>query len=110
MTKYPFSVVDLDNIANHFYLQGFVVGRVKEAVPSNFKEDDPFQDKVVPGISINRVFDDGQFSEVLVLSSGVVFLKVVYQGNVTNISGAYPLNLNYAVECVEQLIALQKEI
>lgn len=53
MTKYPFSVVDLDNIANHFYLQGFVVGRVKETVPSNFKEDDPFQDKVVPGISIN---------------------------------------------------------
>lgn len=110
MTKYPFSISDLDSVANDFYLKGYVVGRVKEIVPSNFKEDDPFQDKVVSGISINRVFDDGQFSEVLVLSSGVVFLKVVYQGNVTNISGAYPLNINYAVECVEQLIALQKEI
>jgi hypothetical protein len=110
MTKYPFSVVDLDNIANHFYLQGFVVGRVKETVPSNFKEDDPFQDKVVPGISINRVFDDGQFSEVIVLSSGVVFLKVEYQGNVTNIQGAYPLNLNYAIGCVEQLVKEQKEV
>ena len=110
MTKYPFSVEDLDNVANYFYLQGFVVGRVKETVPSNFKEDDPFQDKVVPGISINRVFDDGQLSEVIVLSSGVVFLKVLYQGRVTNIQGAYPLNLNYAIGCVEQLIKAQKEI
>lgn len=109
MTKYPFSVEDLDNVANHFYLQGFVVGRVKETVPSNFKEDDPFQDKVVPGISINRVFDDGQFSEVLVLSSGVVFLREVYQGRVSTFSGAYPLNLDYVIKCVEQLIKVQKE-
>ena len=101
---------NLDFLANYFYLSGYVVGKVKEVVPSNFSPDDPNQGKLVGGLTINRVLTDGQLSEVIVLTTGVAYLKVNYQGKVQNIRGAYPNDKQSAKEVVEELIKLQKEI
>ena len=105
-----YKFANLDFLANHFYLSGYVVGKVKEVVPSNFSANDPNQGKLVSGLTINRVLIDGQLSEVIVLTTGLVYLKVNYQGNVQTIKGAYPINNQSTNEVVEELIKLQKEI
>ena len=100
---------NLDFLANYFYLGGFTVGKVKEVVPSNFSPDDPNQGKLVGGLTINRVFRDGEMSEVIVLTSGLVYLKVHSQGKVHAFKGAYPTK-ERVKDVIEELIKLQKEI
>jgi len=80
--KHRFNSANLDLLANYFYLSGYTVGKVKEVVPSNFSPDDPFQGQTVGGLSINRVFRYGQFSEVIILTSGVAYVKVVNQNGI----------------------------
>lgn len=108
--KLRFNSANLDLLANHFYLSGFVVGRVKEVVPSNFDPDDPYQGKLVEGLSINRVFDYGQFSEVLILTSGVAYVKVINKTGIHAFKGAYPVNVETAKKVIEELIKLQTEL
>ena len=108
--KLRFNSANLDLLANHFYLSGFVVGKVKEVVPSNFDPDDPYQGKLVEGLSINRVFDYGQFSEVLILTSGVAYVKVINKTGIHAFKGAYLVNVETAKKVIEELIKLQTEL
>lgn len=108
--KHRFNLANLDLLANYFYLSGYTVGKVKEVVPSNFSPDDPFQGQTVGGLSINRVFDYGQFSEVLILTTGVAYVKVVNRNGTHTFKGAYPVDVETAKKVIEELILLQKEI
>lgn len=108
--KHRFNSANLDQLANFYYLSGYVVGRVNEIVPSNFSPDDPHQGKLVQGLSINRVYRYGQFSEVMFLTSGVVYLKVQDKDGIKTFKGAYPPTLDYVKKAIEELILLQKEI
>ena len=108
--KHRFNSANLDLLANYFYLSGYTVGKVKEVVPSNFSPDDPFQGQTVGGLTINRSLIDGQLSEVIILASGVAFLKVVTGTGIHTFKGAYPANIDSAKKVIEELILLQKEI
>lgn len=110
MSKLKFGTGNLDHIANYFYLRGYLVGRVNEVVPSNFDPDDPFQDKKVVGLSINRNFGYGYSSEVLILSSGVAYIHTATGNGINNFKGAYPKDLDSALKVIEELIKIQKEI
>lgn len=100
---------NLDFLANYFYLSGFTVGKVREVVPSNFSPDDPNQGKLASGLTINRVFRNGEMSEVIVLSTGVAFLRIHSQGGVHDFKGAYP-NREYVKEVIEELIKVQNAL
>lgn len=100
---------NLDFLANYFYLSGFTVGKVKEVVPSNFSPDDPNQGKLASGLTINRVFRNGEMSEVIVLSTGVTFLRVHSRGGVHDFKGAYP-NRDSVKEVIEELIKVQNAL
>ena len=108
--KHRFNSANLDLLANYFYLSGYTVGKVKEVVPSNFSPDDPFQGQTVLGLSINRVFHYGQFSEVIILTSGVAYVKVVNQNGTNTFRGAYPVDVESAKKVIEELIKLQTEL
>lgn len=108
--KHRFNSANLDLLANYFYLSGFTVGKVQEIVPSNFDPNDPFQGQTVGGLSINRVFDYGQFSEVLILTSGVAYVKVVNRNSTNTFRGAYPADVETAKKVIEELIKLQTEL
>lgn len=108
--KHRFNSANLDLLANYFYLSGYTVGKVKEVVPSNFSPDDPFQGQTVGGLSINRVFRYGQFSEVIILTSGVAYVKVVNQNGTNTFRGAYPAEIETAKKVIEELIKLQTEL
>lgn len=108
--KHRFNSANLDLLANYFYLSGYTVGKVKEVVPSNFSPDDPFQGQTVLGLSVNRVFNYGQFSEVVILTSGVAFVKVVNQNGTHTFKGAYTAEIETAKKVIEELIKLQTEI
>ena len=110
MSKLKFGTGNLDHIANYFYLRGYLVGRVKEVVPSNFNPDDPFQGQKVVGLSINRDFGYGYSSEVIVLSSGVAYIHTATGNGINNFRGAYPKDLDSAIKVIEELIKLQKEL
>ena len=110
MEKLKFGTENLDFLANHFYLRGYTVGKVQEVVPSNFDPNDPFQGQTVSGLSINRVFDYGQFSEVLILSTGLAYVKVSSRNGTRTFRGAYPVDIDSAKRVIEELIKLQKEI
>lgn len=107
--KQRFNSANLDLLANYFYLNGYTVGKVKEVVPSNFSPDDPFQGQTVGGLTINRVFRNGEMSEVIVLSTGVVYLKIHSQGGVHDFKGAYP-NKESLKEVIEELIKVQNAL
>lgn len=108
--KHRFNSANLDLLANYFYLSGYTVGKVKEVVPSNFDPNDPYQGQMVQGLSINRVFDYGQFSEVLILTTGLVYIKAVTRNGIMAIKGAYPTGKESAQKVIEELIKLQREI
>lgn len=108
--KHRFNSANLDLLANYFYLSGYTVGKVKDVVPSNFSPDDPFQGQTVGGLSINRVFRYGQFSEVIILTSGVAYVKVVNQNGTNTFRGAYPAEIETAKKVIEELIKLQTEL
>lgn len=108
--KHRFNSANLDLLANYFYLSGYTVGKVKEVVPSNFDPNDPYQGQVVQGLSINRVFDYGQFSEVLILTSGVAYVKVIGKNGIHAFKGAYPADVETAKKVIEELIKLQTEL
>lgn len=108
--KYHFNSANLDLLANYFYLSGYTVGKVQEVVPSNFDPNDPFQGQTVGGLTINRVFNYGQFSEVIILTSGVAYVKVVNQNGTHTFKGAYPAEIETAKKVIEELIKLQTEI
>lgn len=108
--KHSFNSANLDLLANHFYLRGFVVGKVKEVVPSNFNPDDPFQGKLSDGLTVNRVFKYGQFSEVIILTTGLAYVKVINRDGTHTFKGAYPADIDSAKKVIEELILLQKEI
>jgi hypothetical protein len=110
MSKLKFGTGNLDHIANYFYLRGYIVGRVKEVVPSNFDPDDSFQDQKVVGLSINRNFGYGYSSEVLILSSGVAYIHTDTGNGINNFKGAYPKDLDSALKVIEELIKIQKEM
>ena len=97
---------NLDFLANYFYLSGYTVGKVREVVPSNFSPDDPNQGKLASGLTINRVFRNEEMSEVIVLSTGVVFLRIHSQGGEHDFKGAYP-NRESVKEVIEDLIKFQ---
>ena len=101
--KHRFNSANLDLLANYFYLSGYTVGKVKEVVPSNFSPDDPFQGQTVGGLSINRVFRYGQFSEVIILTSGVAYIKVVNQNGTHTFKGAYPAEIETAKKVIEEV-------
>lgn len=108
--KHHFNSANLDLLANYFYLSGYTVGKVKEVVPSNFSPDVPFQGQTVGGLSINGVFKYGQFSEVIILTTGVAYVKVVNQNGTYTFKGAYPAEVETAKKVIEELIKLQSEI
>ena len=108
--KHRFNSANLDLLANYFYLRGFTVGKVQEVVPSNFDPSDPFQGQTVGGLTINRVFDYGQFSEVLILTTGVAYVKVVNRNGTHTFKGAYPVDVDSAKKVIEELIKLQTEL
>ena len=100
---------NLDFLANYFYLSGFTVGKVREVVPSNFSPDDPNQGKLASGLTINRVFRNGEMSEVIVLSTGVAFLRIHSRGGVHDFKGAYT-NRESVKEVIEELIKVQNAL
>ena len=108
--KHRFNSANLDLLANYFYLRGFTVGKVQEVVPSNFDPNDPFQGQTVGGLTINRVFDYGQFSEVLLLSTGLAYVKVIGKNSIHTFKGAYPVDVETAKKVIEELIKLQTEL
>ena len=108
--KHRFNSANIDLLANYFYLSGYTVGKVKEVVPSNFSPDDPFQGQTVLGLSVNRSLIDGQLSEVILLKSGVAYLKVVTGTGIHTFKGAYPKDLDSAIKVIKELIKLQEEI
>lgn len=108
--EHRFNSANLDLLANYFYLSGYVVGKVKEVVPSNFSPDDPFQGQTVLGLSVNRSLIDGQLSEVIILKSGVAYLKVVTGNGIHTFKGAYPAEIETAKKVIEELIKLQTEL
>lgn len=110
MSKLKFGTGNLDRIANYFYLRGYIVGKVKEVVPSNFNPDDPFEGQRVVGLSINRNFGYGCSSEVIILSSGVAYIHTATGNGINNFRGAYPKDLDSAIKVIEELIKLQSEI
>jgi len=110
MSKLKFGTGNLDHIANYFYLRGYIVGRVKEVVPSNFDPYDSLQDQKVVGLSINRNFGYGYSSEVLILSSGVAYIHTDTGNGINNFKGAYPKDLDSALKVIEELIKIQKEM
>lgn len=91
-------------------MRGYLVGRVKEVVPSNFNPDDPFQGQKVVGLSINRDFGYGYSSEVIILSSGVAYIHTATGNGINNFRGAYPKDIDSALKVIEELIKLQKEL
>lgn len=107
------SVSQLDDIANYFYLKGYLVGRVRDLKVTvneyGFESVDPYNR--VSAISINRFCSFGQTTEIIVNKHGVVYLLVdTEEGEKLRIHIGKPTETQKGIVAViERLISMNDE-
>lgn len=112
MSNLKLSKKDLDSIANHYYLKGYVVGRIEDDL---YEMDEYLVPELVVGKFVDAVSIDRKYlgeygsSEIIVTSNGVVCHEFNNPVSGTfRMHWASPKSLNALLLVVDSLIAMDK--